>query len=244
MRPIVITIAAAAMLNGAGCTTTKEHFAQARVQHTPLAFDPTEATDLAGWWTNDERMLRLDEAGSYALYDGTNRYRPPTERGDWSQRTYAEVRLFAYDSIRRDWTRVAVSRIDGEIALTLPASEPMFAIAAPPPVPEDALLGPWSSGEGTLLFDAGAGYAFSRILPPRPGPGPPIVAGHRGGWRLEGDRLLLTPHPPNLGPFELRVATDAGTTILRGPVATYRRPAPATLGPPPTVSGASDPAGE
>ena len=161
-----------------------------------------------------------------------------------AQRTYAEVRLFAYDSIRRDWTRVAVSRIDGEIALTLPASEPMFAIVAPPPVPEDALLGPWSSGEGTLLLDAGAGYAFSRILPPRPGPGPPIVAGHRGGWRLEGDRLLLTPHPPNLGPFEFRVATDAGTTTLRGPVATYRRPPPATLGPPPALNGVSDPAGE
>jgi hypothetical protein len=211
-------------LLAAGCETHEDHLALATVDHNPLAFDPTEPYELGPWWSNGAQLLRLDEVGAYALYDPPNRYRAPVERGSWIKHSYAEIRFGPYDVLRTQWERVEVSKIDGRLALTVDGFEPMFAVGAPPRVPEDDLLGPWRSDVATLVISPNRRYALSsnsaRVDDLR---APAVVAGHRGVWRLDGDRLRLDPDPPALGPFELRRSGGDDDVVLTSSGDVYRR---------------------
>jgi hypothetical protein len=191
------------------------------VVHTPLALDPMEEHELGQWWTNGQEMLRLDESGFYALFGEMNRYHRPVQRGKWWQQSYAVLWLEPYEALRTEWIRVQISKINGRLALTIPKMEPMFAIERPPMVMEDRLLGQWTSEKGTLFLSGNLRYTLTPAraeIDERA-----IIAGHRGTWRLADDRLLLTPDPPNMGPFEFRVDESDDELWLRGATATFRR---------------------
>ncbi|MDY7110093.1 MAG: hypothetical protein SYC29_15790 [Planctomycetota bacterium] len=191
------------------------------VVHTPLTLDPMEEYELGEWWTNGDVMLRLDETGFYALYGEMNRYHRPVQRGKWWQQSYAVLWLEPYEALRTEWVRVQISKIDDRLALTIPKRDPMFAIAQPPPVMEDRLLGQWTSEKGTLFLSGNLRYTLTPAraeIDQRA-----IIAGHRGTWRLADDRLLLTPDPPNMGPFEFRVEQTDDEPRLRGRETTFSR---------------------
>jgi hypothetical protein len=191
------------------------------VVHTPLALDPMEEQELGEWWTNGKEMLRLDETGFYALFGEMNRYHRPIQRGKWWQQSYAVLWLEPYEALRTEWIRVPISKINQRLALTIPKYAPMYAMERPPAVMEDRLLGQWTSEKGTLFLSGNLRY----ILTPARAEidDPAIIAGHRGMWRLADDRLLLTPDPPNMGPFEFRVERTDDELRLRGATATFSR---------------------
>ena len=203
-----------------GCEST-EDLMPPLVVHTPLALDPMEDYELGQWWTNGREMLRLDETGFYALYGEMNRYRPPGQRGKWWQQSYAVLWLEPYEALRTEWIRVQISKIDDRLALTIPKHEPMFVLERPPMVMEDNLLGQWTSEKGTLFISGTLRYTLTpaRVeIDERA-----MIAGHRGTWRLADDRLLLTPDPPNMGPFEFQLEGEDDELRLRGAAATFRR---------------------
>jgi len=203
-----------------GCEST-EDLMPPPVVHTPLALDPLEEYELGQWWTNGRQMLRLDDIGFYTLYGEMNRYHKPVQRGKWSRQSYAVLWLEPYEELKTEWIRVQVSRIEGRIALTIPKMQPMFSTERPPPVMEDNLLGQWTSDKGTLFVSGNLRYTFTPASMDIDHPG--IVAGHRGAWRLDDDRLLLTPDPPNMGPFEFRLEEEAEALRLRGVQMTFDR---------------------
>lgn len=191
------------------------------VVHTPLSLDPMEEYELGQWWTNGGEMLRLDDIGFYTLYREMNRYHKPLQRGKWSRQSYAVLWLEPYEELKTEWIRVQISRIDERLALTVPKMRPMFALERPPAVMEDRLLGQWTSEKGTLFISGTLRYTLTpaRVeIDERA-----MIAGHRGTWRLADDRLLLTPDPPNMGPFEFRVEEEGSELRLRGAAATFRR---------------------
>jgi hypothetical protein len=191
------------------------------VIHTPLALDPLEEYELGQWWTNGGQMLRLDDIGFYALYDEMNRYHKPIQRGKWWQQSYAVLWLEPYEALPTEWVRVQISKIDDRLALTIPKREPMFALERPPAVMEDRLLGQWASEKSTLFISGNLRYT---LTPARAAiEGAVIIAGHRGTWRLADDRLLLTPDPPNMGPFEFRVEEEHDALRLHGAQTTFGR---------------------
>ena len=219
-RVILLILPGLLALPGPGCETVDDLVPEP-VVHTPLAFDPTEDYDIDPWWSNGEQMLRLDEAGSYALYATQNRYEKPTQRGRWDHQSYAVVRLEPYGRFRQEWIRGAVSRIDGEIAITILDMEPMFAIDGAPAVPEDAVVGRWKGSAGTLLIGPNMRYELSPAVTEIDQPA--VIAGHSGRWRLEDDYLLLEPDAPNMGPLEFEIVAEEGETVLKGPTGEFRR---------------------
>ncbi|NNF44320.1 MAG: hypothetical protein HKN62_15005 [Phycisphaerales bacterium] len=220
LRPAALLIVATLI---AGCASPEEKLALAEVHHTPLAFDPTDEGDLGRWWSNGAQMLRLDQTGEYALYRNANRYQPPLERGSWARPSYAQVRLSPYDDAVDRWQRVPITKSGDVLQLHVRDLAPMTPIEAPPVVIEDDLIGVWQAADGTLVLGADLVYSFSpRSAASLPVP-PAVVAGHSGGWRLEGEQLRLRPYPANMGAFELALGFgDDGTPALRSDRTTFR----------------------
>ncbi len=198
----------------AGCTSTPQQEAQP-VASVPLGLDPTEQYELASWWTNGEQLLYLAQSGFYALYEGTNRYRTPAERGKWWQHSYAALLLEPYAELRQPPTRVAIRKIAGERSLWIHELQPMLALDGPPEVLEDRLIGRWSGGLGTLRLDDDTRYVFS---PRQALEGAAArLAAHRGSWRVSGNALRLQPDSPIMEPMELAVQDGDEAIVLTSP---------------------------
>lgn len=207
----------------AGCTSTEQQEAQPVVA-VPLELDPTDQYELASWWANGEQLLYLAESGFYALYEGTNRYRTPVERGKWWQLSYAALSLEPYAELRQPPTRVAIRKIAGERTLKVHELRPMLALDGPPQVLEDRLIGRWSGGLGTLRLDRDTRYVFS---PRRALEGAAArLAAHRGTWRVAGDALRLQPDSPSMEPIELAVQDGDEAIVLTSPDGELRRRPP------------------
>ncbi|MHC4416885.1 MAG: hypothetical protein ACYS0G_16585 [Planctomycetota bacterium] len=201
MRVPIIVVCLIPLL-ATGCGSKKQQ-ASEPVVSVPLELDPTEDYELPAWWTNDEQLLHLDEAGRYALYDGLNRYHEPAERGQWWKHSYAAIRLEPYAALSREATRGTISRIDQALRLSLPGLEPMMGLEGPPPVVEDRLVGLWTAEFGTLRLRVDGRYVYSAI-PARTRP-PATMAGHGGAWRVEDDTIVLRPDSPRMEPVLVRI---------------------------------------
>ena len=203
-----------------GCVTTEDLMPPVVIA-TPLDPDPTDRIELAEWWTNGRQMIHLEEAGTYARFNSTNRYHDPAEHGKWWQQSYAVLWLEPYRERRREVNRVGITKIDGKLALTVGKLEPMHPLEGPPPVPEDRLVGRWQGSFGTLRLGTDRRYTFS---PPTPLPDQPAtLAGHAGIWRLADGAVLLQPEAPNIQPIRLRARRDADDLVLATAVGPLRR---------------------
>jgi len=189
-------------------------------QDTPMSVDPMRPQDLAGWWSDGAKMLRLDAAGSYARYATTNRYDGTSERGLWTHDRYFELHLVPYDARVRERTRIGLSRRHGSLVMTTPDGAELLALPGPPPVPEDELLGRWTAEAGRLELSDDGGYVWS--LPELP-QATVIIIGHSGRWRLHGDRLILDPDAPNMPSLTFQRTRDGDATVLRSGDTRFRR---------------------
>lgn len=182
---------------------------------TPLAHDPTDEIELARWWTNGTHLLRLDDNAYYALYRGNNRYAIPLERGRWGKASYAVLMLEPYNTLNAERIRVAISRIDGELTLTIPKLQPMKTIDRPPTVTEDRLLGAWEGDIGVLRLNSDGTYS---LTPNASAPDQPvIVAGHEGTWSVIGGDVTLTPRTPGMKAIRMPFTITGDAASLTGP---------------------------
>jgi hypothetical protein len=173
----------------------REHTQVVAVGATPLELDPLDHVELSRWWSNGKQLLQLDDDGSYKLYEGQNRYATPVERGRWSQQSYAVLWLEPYNTRRAERNRVGITKVDGRLAVVLPKGQSMLAIAAPPAVIEDRLIGRWSSAPGAsqkfgvLRLGSDGRYA---LTPAAGVANQPIArAGQSGAWKVRGDEIIL-----------------------------------------------------
>ena len=155
MRSAMILVSMFAA-GAAGCVSSE--MAEQREQEaqyaraTPLAFDPTEQHELASWWTNGDQLLNLDASGSYKLYEGTNRFHRPAERGRWWQQSYATLWLEPYHERSRESARIAIRKVAGHLVLDVRDLKAMSQLPAPPVVMEDRLTGDWAGAAGELVL--------------------------------------------------------------------------------------------
>jgi hypothetical protein len=157
-------------------------------------------------------MLRLQEDGGYRRYDSANRYHTAAEQGKWWQHSYAALWLAPYRQLRREPTRVAITKVDGRLALRLNDLEPLLALEARPVAPEDKLVGSWEGTFGELRLGDDGRYAYSPLAV---GDQPAVVAGHLGTWRLRERVVWLQPDAPNLQPIRLRTVGRGDAMRLR-----------------------------
>ncbi|MCA9291440.1 MAG: hypothetical protein KDA25_09950, partial [Phycisphaerales bacterium] len=101
-----------------GCNDA-ERFLEPLPPSQPLAFDPTEPYTMSEWWTNGHQLLRLQADRRYLLYGTTNRYDRPVQIGRWSRQSFACLWFEPYSSLRSERLRVAVSKVDDRIALSI-----------------------------------------------------------------------------------------------------------------------------
>src|ERR1043165_6966216 len=89
-----IALALGVIVTG-GCksATEKQFEAEQIIIEPPLENDPTDPAKLARWWSNGSNLLLLDGSSAYTMFEGTNRYSKPIERGRWSQQSYAALWL-------------------------------------------------------------------------------------------------------------------------------------------------------
>ncbi len=219
MRCVFLSVVLLAFL---GCES--EQIEPAPVVSTPLELDPTEQIELTGWWSNGEQMLRLQQDGSYWRYASANRYHAAAEHGKWWQHSYAALWLAPYQQLVRPPTRVAITKIDGRLALRLNDLEPLLALEARPAAPEDKLVGWWEGTFGELRLGHDGRYAYS---PPAPGDQPASVAGHLGSWRLGDEVVWLQPDAPNLERIRLRTVGRGDRLRLRADEGELQRRKPA-----------------
>ncbi|MHC4947747.1 MAG: hypothetical protein ACYTG1_05735 [Planctomycetota bacterium] len=225
MRRRLVRLAAALTLPAsalAGCKSAEEAPAPIPiVVQTPLPVDPTERHDMNGWWVGRTSMLRLEEDGYYARYDGTNRFHAPIEEGRWSQPSYAWLRLEPY-RLRAVPVRVDIDKVGDALIVSVPGGEPLSRFARPPAAPEEGLLGRWESDDAVIDLDESLRYRYA----PRPGVGGATsVAGHRGRWRLDGSTVVLEPDTPGLEALTLDVEGDPSSRRLEGAAGVFDRPA-------------------
>jgi len=213
---ILVALLFASMVLG-GCADTKD-VTPAPIAHTPLELDPTEEYELARWWTNGDRMLRLDRIGSYALHGDMNRYHRPIERGRWSQQSYAVLRLEPYSELPTEALRVQITKINGKLALVLRKQPPMFALLQPPRVLEDDLLGAWAGDAASLDLFEDLTYDFN---PTHAGP---EMLGHTGRWRVLDTVLILQPRTAAVAPVQFEIGRQADCITLSTPDMVLRRP--------------------
>lgn len=205
----------------AGCTSSAKEAEEARLSavDTPLPHDPMDKFEIGPWWSDGTNLLNLRADGGYSVFADNNRYTRAIDRGRWGQQNYATLWLEPYTGLDPQRIRVAITRVDGRIALQPPKCGTMFEIAAPPPVMEDRLLGEWRGTMGSLTLDKNSTYAFA----PTPGAmtvDGKVLAGHNGKWSLKGNQLTLTPATPNLSPMSLNVR------LAPAPPASGEKPAP------------------
>lgn len=205
----------ALVLASHGCKSEADRRLEADLANpAPLPHDPTDKFKLARWWSNGEQLLRLDETSAYSLYDSQNRYAAPRERGRWWQQSYAVLWLEPYKRLKPESKRVAITRIDGRLAVEVPTLRPMFPIAAPPAAPEDKLIGQWRGAIGELRLGSDLRYSFAPATASANREPGAIIAGHSGNWSLSGGTLVLQPDSPAMQPLTFTVKpTDAGAIL-------------------------------
>jgi len=148
-----------------GCKSSSEEAEAALGQlDTPLPHDPTDKFEIGPWWSDGKHLLNLRADGGYTIYSNNNRYSRALDRGRWGQQNYATMWLMPYGGNEPQRIRVAITRIDGRIALLPPRYGTMFAVAAPPTTMEDRLIGEWSGPMGGLMLNADSTYAFSPTI--------------------------------------------------------------------------------
>jgi hypothetical protein len=202
------------MLVGVGCESKHMRDPEPIVS-TPLEFDPTEHYELSRWWTNGTQMLRLDNNAGYALYADQNRYRTPTQKGRWSQQSYAVLWLEPYTQREPERLRVGISKINGKLALTVPKYKSMYAIKNPPEVTEDRLFGTWQSQAGRLRLGSDMRYSFSPIA--NDGNSTNMRTGENGNWSIAGDRIILQPNVPGRDAIRLNMIIEEKRVTISGP---------------------------
>lgn len=180
---------------------------------TASRFDPTEAPALAEWWSNERQLLNLRPNGAYRLYEGLNRYRPPSEQGRWWRQTYATMWVQPYDVLTHQSTRVAIQKHDGEFQIAFRELAPMSPLDGPPPVVEDQLMGCWFGAGGSLTLDHGMRYRF--VAPPAADvQSPAALAGQQGRWTVERDYLILSPDSAAVNQIVVRIEDEDGRLFL------------------------------
>ncbi len=200
----------------AGCASSEraeqERKEQELLNAVPLEFDPTDQYELAAWWTNGDQLLNLDVSGSYKLYEGTNRYRSPVERGRWWQQSYATLWLEPYAEPSRKTTRIVLRKVAGDLRLDVRDLNPMSELSGPPVVIEDRLTGGWTGPAGRLQLGGNLRYRFQRsAIEPS---GPAVLGGEDGAWRVEANLLILEPDSATLAPTLMRILDTDGTINL------------------------------
>ena len=141
-----------------GCVTTEDLMPPVVIA-TPLDPDPTDQIELAEWWTNGRQMIQLEEAGTYAQFNSTNRYREPAEHGKWWQQSYAVLWLEPYRERRPEVRRVGITKIDGKLAL--PGADRRYTFSPPAPLPDRPAslaghAGIWRLADGPVLLQPDA----------------------------------------------------------------------------------------
>jgi hypothetical protein len=178
---------------------------------TPLAHDPTDKFEIGPWWSDGTHLLNLRADGGYTIFGDNSRYGRALDRGRWGQQNYGTMWLMPYGGNEPQRIRVAITRIDGRLALQPPGYGTMFPLASPPRVREDDLLGRWNGAMGSVALNADATYQFSPAAGATTADGT-ILAGHNGRWSLNGDTITLSPTTPSVPPLRIKVRLPAPTT--------------------------------
>jgi hypothetical protein len=89
-------------------------------------------------------------------------------------------------------------------------------LEGPPVGPEEALLGLWVGDGGSLEVREDGRYRF---VAPRVDGAPVAITGHDGTWRLEGERLVLSPRSPSVAAVSLEVVAAKPDPTRSGPPA-------------------------
>lgn len=178
-----------------------------------LTLDPTNAPELAEWWSNGFQLLRLEEDGSYEAWASTNRFHPPAERGRWVRQNYAAVVLRPYDRRGAEPERAQLRRAGDTVVLLVRDLRPFVGLEGPPETLEDMLLGRWT-GEGGVLELLESGRFEIR----RDGTSgsPAAVTRVTGSWRVEGTKLVLEPTGTGRVQSPLEIETDPQKRLLDG----------------------------
>ena len=214
-----------------GCKSSSEEAEAARLgqMDTPLPHDPTDTFEIGPWWSDGKHLLNLRADGGYTIHGDNSRYGRALDRGRWGQQNYGTMWLMPYGGNEPQRIRVPITRIDGRIALLPPRYGTMFALASPPRVREDDLLGRWSGSMGELSLNADSTYQFSPASGVTTADGT-ILAGHNGRWSLDGDSVTLSPTTPSVSPLRIKVHVPAPAPATDGS-------APATAPTEPSLEG-------
>ncbi len=199
-----------------GCTMSSDQQEKARISqdNTPLPVDPSDKIVIGPWWSDGTHLLNLRDDGGYTIYDHNNRYSKPIDRGRWGRQNYATLWLEPYTGLQAQRIRVQVVKAENRFGLNVPKYQTMFALATPPAVLEDQLVGDWQGEVGVLTLKANLTYVFAPASGATAADGKPVV-GHNGKWKLSGERITLNPTTPSVSPQSLAVkpvetaATDA-----------------------------------
>ncbi len=199
-----------------GCAAKQSTHSQDPVAtSTPLPLAPTESYEIAEWWTNGKQLLQLSEIGVYRLYPGINQYHRPMERGQWSKRNYAALWIEPYAELPRRPARVPVRKVGGKLQLDVRNLQPMSALAGPPDVIEDHLIGGWTGDIGSLVLAADLRYSLRRREVRTSGPA--SLASEEGGWKVQDDFLILQPDSRGMPPTVVRVHLNEDGLFLEAP---------------------------
>jgi hypothetical protein len=182
-----------------GCALSPAEAERERISqvNTPLPVDPSDNIEIGPWWSDGQHLLNLRADGGYSIYDRNNRYARPIDRGRWGRQNYATLWLLPYTGLEPQRVRAQVVKVDHRFGLSVPNYKTMFALAAPPAVMEDQLLGAWRSEAGVLTLKADLTYVFAPNAAATTAAGTPVV-GHNGKWKLAGERITLVPTTPSV----------------------------------------------
>jgi len=194
---------AAAAFSFAGCEST-EDLMPIEVEPTPLAVDPLDGINLAGWWKSDTRLLHLEPRGSYVAYAGDSRYNVIAERGQWARISYAHVTLEPFRVLDADTQRWTLTR-PADRLLLVRGDQEFHALDGVPRSVEDDLIGTWSSGTQMLTVNSNMRYAWRRVG--RVADAVPIETS--GRWVVERGAIILRPDVEGQDAITVAVVRDA-----------------------------------
>jgi hypothetical protein len=222
MRRVLLALALA-LASVPGCSSSRKQAALASPSLLPL--DPTQPQELAEWWSDGKHLLFLDPSGTYRLFEGTDRYHEPAERGRWWQQSYASLWLEPYERLGKRSSRVVIRKDGNGLALDVPAVGTLAPLGGPPAVIEDRLMGQWTGAPGELRLGQDLRYRLS----PRAASGTvAALGGQQGVWTVEDDTLLLQPDSAGLSPTLIRIRQQDETIILELPSGSLTRSAGAS----------------
>lgn len=195
-----------------GCQTGERE--EQRIVHTPLELDPSNPPEIVGWWSDGEKLLRVDQSRRYVRYDSLNRFKAGRERGRWTRRSYAHFWIEPDATGPHGMEQIRLRMIDEEIALLVPGRGPFFRINKPPITDEELYFGRWESVAVVLTLNDSLRYSWS--IKREDGPSPHFLTGHRGRWETRNGRIVLHPDPAGLESTRMTVQRDdMNRTALR-----------------------------